>query len=193
LNEKANQCPFNCHYQERKPPGILLKLLAKLKFSCENKSIGCDLIIPYEALEKHQLNECLFRTIQCLDCSKEMLFKDYQIHQEESCESKILTCLKCSTIYYQKEGHTSSQCLHKQMTVIEELIKQSDQPLPIMRENFEKLIKLNSKILSNEYYSNKENSEQNSKLIYNLLKITLFFFFSYSISSTGRITSNSFI
>ncbi len=164
LNDKPNQCPFNCYFKERKSPGILLKLLSKLKLTCENQSIGCDCIIPYEALEKHQLQECLFRTIQCEDCSKEMIFKDLQIHQEESCESKCLTCLKCSMIYYKKEGHTQLQCLHQQISIIEQKINQSDQPLSTTKINFKKLTTLYNKLLSDEDYANKiqlKNSEEN--------------------------------
>ena len=95
LNEKPNQCPFNCRFQERKPPGILLKLLAKLNLDCENKSNGCEMVISYEALEKHQVKECEYRLMGCPNCLQEMLVKDYQKHSDELCvEKQIATLLE---------------------------------------------------------------------------------------------------
>ncbi len=156
LNEKSNQCPFSCHFQERKAPGILLKLLSKLKLTCENKSIGCDLIIHYEGLEKHQLNQCLYRTIQCSDCSKEMIFNDYEIHQQQFCEAKSLTCLKCSLTYFLREGHTQSQCLLQQISTIEQKLDQSDQPNNIIRGNMEKLKMLHTKLTIDDEEENRK-------------------------------------
>jgi hypothetical protein len=170
LNEKPNQCPFNCHFQERKPPGILLKLLSKLKFDCSNKSNGCTLSIPYEALEKHQLQECLFRFIQCPNCSKEILFKDLDIHQKELCSDIQSTCLKCSTIYKQKDGHTYLDCLKKQSQIIQEALDASNQDPTKIKQNFNKIVKLYNREQINEDYARRiqlDNFTQDCKYITN--------------------------
>jgi len=142
LNEKPNQCPFNCHFQERKCPGILLKLLSKLKLNCENKINGCNILIPYEALEKHQLKECQFRFIQCSNCLKEILSKDFDIHQNELCLQIKSTCLKCSSIYYQKDGHSYLDCLKKQSQIIQEAMDESKINPATIKQNFDKIMKL---------------------------------------------------
>ena len=118
LNEKPNTCPFNCRFQERKPPAILMKLLSKLRLNCRHQVNGCPLSIPYEALEKHELQECQYRLTPCAGCSEEMLQKDLDAHQGEQCKSSQSTCLKCNTFYKRSQGHAESQCLEKQMVII---------------------------------------------------------------------------
>ena len=153
LNEKPNQCPFNCRFQERKPPGILLKLLAKLNLDCVNKSNGCEMVISYEALEKHQVKECEYRLMGCPNCLQEMLVKDYQKHSDELCVSKRLTCLKCSTAYLQNEGHTERQCIGKQIDILVEATHRPGVSLGSIQDNFNKMIQLNNKLYKNEEYA----------------------------------------
>jgi hypothetical protein len=140
LNEKPNSCPFNCHFQERKAPPILIKLLSKLKLTCQNKSNGCEILIPYEALEKHQLHECLFRLTQCSDCSEQILFKDLQDHQNEDCSPKKLNCLKCNTNYQQKEGHQHFECLKQQEIILQKAMDSSQKEPIKIKEHFDKII-----------------------------------------------------
>lgn len=165
LNEKPNSCPFCSVFRERKPPGIQLKVLAKLELDCENKSKGCSMIISYETLERHQLRECDYRLIQCSTCSKEMLFKDYEKHKKESCSTKELTCLKCSTVYQQNEGHTERQCLEKQIAVLQEKVQQSGTISTTINEGLNKLLQLYEKFVSNEAHAQmleSNNSEEDS-------------------------------
>jgi hypothetical protein len=155
LKEKPNSCPFKCQFQERKPPPILIKLLSKLKLNCQYQPNGCSVLIPYEALEKHELHECLFRLKQCPDCSKEMLYKDIENHQNENCASNLLTCLKCNTIYNRKQGHEYSECLKKQIIIIQEVIDASEQVPENIRDHFNKIVQLYRKQQIEEDYQRK--------------------------------------
>ncbi|CAF1530673.1 unnamed protein product [Adineta ricciae] len=123
---RPNTCPFRCQFQERKPSPILMKLLSKLKLTCQYKPNGCMLLIPYESLEKHELSECLFRLTQCSECSKEMLYNELENHQSNDCSPKELTCLKCNSVYYRKDGHETTDCLKKQKEKIHEIAHSYD-------------------------------------------------------------------
>jgi hypothetical protein len=155
LNEKPNTCPFNCRFQERKPPPILMKLLSKLKLSCRHQSNGCTLSIPYEALEKHELQECQYRLTRCPRCLEEMLQKDLDAHEEETCESSQLTCLKCDTTYKRAHGHTESQCVEKQMATIRERLDASDHKPKRVEENYNKMVELYNRQHRDDGYENR--------------------------------------
>ena len=153
LNEQPNMCPYNCRFQERKAPPILMKLLAKLKLSCRHQSNGCTLSIPYEALEKHELQECQFRLTRCSACSEEMFQKDYDLHQKEKCASTKVTCLKCDTEYKRAQGHSESQCLAKQMTIIKEKLDASEHKPKRVEENYNKMVDLFNRQHLNDGYA----------------------------------------
>ncbi len=119
------------------------------------------------SIRRHQYEECQFRILQCQNCFKEILFKDFQIHQNEFCLLKELICLKCSTVYYKKEEHTQKQCLQKQISVIQQNIDQSGINSKKINENLEKLIQSYNKLLANEDYLqklNKSEEEENCKV-----------------------------
>ncbi|CAF1393120.1 unnamed protein product [Adineta steineri] len=159
LNEKPNSCPFNCHFQERKPPPILIKLLSKLKLNCQYNLNGCTILIPYEALEKHELHECLFRLTQCSNCSKEMLYNELEDHQNNDCLPKQLTCLICDTMYYQKEGHEYIDCLQKQVQIMD-AASRSPGKKPLSQHPFAKRLRLlHAREQTNENYAQRIQSQ----------------------------------
>jgi hypothetical protein len=118
-----------------------MKLLSKLKLSCRHQSNGCTLSIPYQALEKHELQECQYRLTRCPGCLEEMLQKN-NVQQEEACESSPLTCLKCDTTHKRAHGYTESQCVAKQMTTIKERLDASDHKPKRVEENYNKMVEL---------------------------------------------------
>lgn len=183
LNEKANQCPFNCQFIERKPPGILLKLLSKLKLNCSNKLNGCHLLISYESLEKHQLEECQYRLIQCNYCLNEMLFKDLNIHLENNCQNILLTCLKCSTIYLKKDGHIYIDCIQKQLQTLDYVLKDNNnnKNSKIIQISYKQILQLYQKLKLNQQY------QKNNQCNILFFKLYLFLFklirFNNSIST----------
>lgn len=148
LKDNPNKCPFQCRFQERKPPPILLKILSKIQLACRNKTNGCPSVCSYEALEKHEQQECGFRLIQCLVCSKEMLQNDSESHAADECSSKEVTCLKCGSVYQQRDGHVETQCLKAQITLLEEKLRdQENKPKKVM-ENYNKMVDLHNRSTS---------------------------------------------
>ena len=97
-------------------------------------------MIPYEALEKHELQECQYRLTQCAGCLEEMLQKDLDAHQDEQGESSQSTCLKCDTIYKRCQGHAESQCLEKQMVIIKVKPNAAERKLTRVEDNNNKMV-----------------------------------------------------
>ncbi|CAF0755332.1 unnamed protein product [Didymodactylos carnosus] len=139
LIKKPNMCPYNCRFEARKCPAILVTLLSKLKLDCRHKSQGCAAAIPYEALEQHELQQCDYRIRQCPGCKQEMLKKDLDLHEQEGCELVELTCLKCDTIYNQRQQHTELQCLKKQIVMVKEKLEASDRTSNTMEYNYKNM------------------------------------------------------
>lgn len=147
LKDNPHKCPFQCRFQERKPSPILLKILSKLQLACRHKMNGCSAVCLYEALEKHEQQECGYRLIQCPVCSKEMLQKDVESHAAEDCPSKEVTCLKCGSAYQQRDGHTEEECIHAQVKLLEEKLRdQEDKPKKVMR-NYNKIMDLYNRMV----------------------------------------------
>ena len=145
LKDNPNKCPFQCRFQERKPSPILLKILSKLQLVCRHKTNGCSAVCLYEALEKHEQQECGYRLMQCPTCSKEMLQKDLESHAEEECPSKEVTCLKCGSVYHQRDGHTEEQCLETQIKTLEaKLLGREDKPKKVVK-NYNKMVDLHNR------------------------------------------------
>lgn len=164
LKDNPNKCPFNCRFQERKPPPILLKILSKLRLNCRNKLNGCSSVCFYEALEKHEQQECVYRLIQCPGCLKEILQKDSESHATDECLSKEITCFKCGSVYRQLDGHIEEQCLKVQITLLNEKLRdQEDKPKKVM-ENYNKMIDLHNRYLVNDESS--WNDSNDSKFIF---------------------------
>ncbi|CAF1315277.1 unnamed protein product [Didymodactylos carnosus] len=94
LSQKdCNRCPFNCKYEEKRCSPLLNSLLSKVRVICQYKDFGCQQIILYESLEKHEM-ECDYQTEQCHGCKKELLMKDLKQH-EEYCDQILVHCDLC--------------------------------------------------------------------------------------------------
>ena len=140
LKDNPNKCPFQCRFQERKPPPILLKILSKLQLTCRHATNGCAAVLSYEALEKHEQQECGYQLVQCPVCSKEMLQKELESHAAEECPSKEVTCFKCGSAYLQREGHREEQCLQAQIKTLEEKLRDRDEKPQKVVKNYERMI-----------------------------------------------------
>ncbi|CAF1168955.1 unnamed protein product [Adineta steineri] len=68
-------CPFNCVFREKRVPPILNSLLSKLQFYCAYASNGCEHLLPYDALEKHE-ETCPYERIPCGICEKPISNRD---------------------------------------------------------------------------------------------------------------------
>ncbi|CAF3161654.1 unnamed protein product [Rotaria socialis] len=110
------KCPNRCKiYIERKCPSFIVKLLGQLQIACYYQSKGCEQVIPYEALDKHE-SECDYQPQQCSGCRSEVLKKDFDNHTS-GCAAIELTCQDCKLVYKRVDAattHTENICLREQ-------------------------------------------------------------------------------
>ncbi|CAF1392247.1 unnamed protein product [Rotaria sp. Silwood1] len=114
------RCPFNCSpYQERKCPPLLTSILSKLTIECRNKSYGCQEILFYEQLEKHEEEFCQYKIIRCPGCKQDM-FKSIFDKDEHllNCLYIELECKKCQSIFKRKDKHSEFDCMQQQIYLL---------------------------------------------------------------------------
>ncbi|CAF3210251.1 unnamed protein product [Rotaria sp. Silwood2] len=126
VNHPKN-CPNRCKtYIERKCPPVVAKLLAELKIVCFYESTGCNEVISYEGLDKHEI-ECSFQSHLCPGCQSQILKKDFDNHQN-NCASIELTCQDCALVYKRGNAdrqHTEVICLREQLRQFREESKEN--------------------------------------------------------------------
>ncbi|CAF1052791.1 unnamed protein product [Adineta steineri] len=127
LANRTITCPTCCDtYIERKCPPFVTKVLSHLQIICFYQANGCQEILPYEALDKHEI-ECGYQFAKCPGCQLEMLKKDFLNHKK-SCELVPMTCKDCKLMYKRNEAttkHTEKICLRKQLKRLKHEYKES--------------------------------------------------------------------
>ncbi|CAF4400203.1 unnamed protein product [Rotaria sp. Silwood2] len=117
LNKNPNQCPMRCDkFIERSCSKFIAKRLAQLQIICIYQPNGCNEVIPYEALEKHEIM-CGYQLLKCAGCLAEILKKDFTEHQSQ-CPLTVTTCDDCKMIYKQNDvlqTHSDVICLKEQL------------------------------------------------------------------------------
>ena len=92
------KCPFTCVNFKIKPSSYYItSYLNKLQFSCLNKENGCDEIISYNNIDKHD-QECKYFYTKCpnIQCGKKMKWTLLENHLKNECEYSVLNCTYCS-------------------------------------------------------------------------------------------------
>ncbi|CAF3769508.1 unnamed protein product [Rotaria sp. Silwood1] len=139
------KCPNRCRpYTERKCPPFIVKLLSQLQIACFYQSAGCNQIISYEGLDKHEI-ECGFQSQQCSGCQLQILKKDFDNHMS-NCPSMQVTCQDCKLIYKRGDTaiiHTENICLREQLRQLRDECKENK------REIYELTLQLNEMRLLN--------------------------------------------
>jgi hypothetical protein len=127
LVKNPSKCPNRCEtYTERKCPPLVAKLLAQLQITCIYQLTGCNEILAYEALDKHQI-ECDYQLKKCPGCESEMLQKDLSNHME-TCEFFEWICNDCKVMYKRSEAttkHTKIICLRERLRQLRQLRDES--------------------------------------------------------------------
>ena len=96
-------CPFGCKKKSIKNTSVgIINLLKNLKFKCINE--GCDTIIPYEEVKKHD-STCDYQKIKCINkrCKKRILKKELENHIKNECKYSLIKCQYCKGEYFRKE------------------------------------------------------------------------------------------
>ncbi|CAF1335258.1 unnamed protein product [Rotaria sordida] len=127
LINHPNQCPNQCQiFAERKCPPFIVKLLSQLQIACFYQSTGCNEIISYEGLDKHEI-ECNFQSQQCPGCQLQIIKEDFDNHIS-NCTSIELTCQDCKIVYKRGDAdrkHTENICLKEQIRQLRDEYKEN--------------------------------------------------------------------
>jgi len=81
---RQGTCPFYCEFQEKRAPPILNSLLSKLQLYCAYAPNGCQEVLAYDALERHE-QTCPAEQTPCQICGKPVSHRDgnekHEVHQ----------------------------------------------------------------------------------------------------------------
>ncbi|CAF1539920.1 unnamed protein product [Didymodactylos carnosus] len=84
---------------------------------------GCNEVLLYELLDKHQNGDCQYQPKQCRGCLKPDILKKDLVKHEEQCDQIEIQCKTCNYVYKQKDKHDKTDCLNKQLALYEQRIK----------------------------------------------------------------------
>jgi hypothetical protein len=113
-------CPFNCHFQEKRPPPILNNLLSKLRIGCAYSPKGCRAVLSYDALEAHE-QSCTYEQTPCQICDV------FVSHRDPNNRHELRQCFE--TMHERGPDHIQKQFM-KLVNTIEDnqrRIKDSEQ------------------------------------------------------------------
>jgi hypothetical protein len=106
---KQVTCPFNCVFQEKRAPPILNTFLSKLKIYCAYAPNGCEEVLSYDALERHE-QTCQCENTPCRICQKSVSRRDKNNKHE------LRQCFK--EMYDRNPDHIQTQFI-KLLDVVE--------------------------------------------------------------------------
>ncbi|CAF3763715.1 unnamed protein product [Adineta steineri] len=116
------KCPNGCNfYIERKCPPFISKVLSRLQISCFYKPNGCQQVLNYDALEKHEF-ECQYQLVPCSGCELNIMKTDLTAHQL-TCKAIKVICKDCRLVYKRGEfskKHPQNICLREQIRQLRE-------------------------------------------------------------------------
>ncbi|CAF3834914.1 unnamed protein product [Rotaria sordida] len=145
LAENSGICRNDCQeFLQRQCPRLIVQQLSRLHIKCANSPHGCNEIISYDNLEKHEL-ECEYKPRECRGCHATIL-KMNSVEHENTCDEIELTCPECNMIY--KRGaaatiHTEIICLKEQLRQLrhdfENNKQQTDQQIQQLTEKTQQL------------------------------------------------------
>jgi hypothetical protein len=105
LKQVGKNCPFNCEGINIKPTSHgITSMLSQLKFNCLNKEHGCDEILTYSNVIKHD-QSCKYSIVQCpnLECGKEVKRQLLEYHIRNECEHSLFRCENCDMDFNRNE------------------------------------------------------------------------------------------
>ena len=117
-----HSCPNNCsNFIIRKAHIIVRNILDQLEVKCENNGFGCEKIIRYENLKKHE-SECELKPTPCFNskngCTKKVLSKNKREH-EDKCEYGIFVCKKGCELRILRKDLPNHSCIAELKNIVE--------------------------------------------------------------------------
>ncbi len=80
-------CPFNCAFRQKRAPPILNSFLSKLQIYCAYAPNGCEEVLSYDGLEKHE-QECQYELTPCQICETPVS------HRDQNNKHELRQCFK---------------------------------------------------------------------------------------------------
>jgi len=103
------KCPFNCVFLEKRAPPILNNFLSKLQIYCAYAPNGCNEVLPYDGLEKHE-QECQYERTPCRICEAPVS------HRDQNNKHELRQCF--NEMYNRNPDHVQAQFM-KLLDVVE--------------------------------------------------------------------------
>ena len=138
LKEKPGICPICKHYKEDKCSPVFYGMLCRVKITCKNRQNGCNDVLSYESLEKHQKEQCEYRMEACHGCQDNILRKDLNQHTQNCPEIKI-ECKRCGLLYQRKEEHPQMDCMKYTIDQQHKRIRSLERNRESMQKDLERL------------------------------------------------------
>jgi hypothetical protein len=121
LKQFGKDCPFGCKGINIKPTSHgITSMLAQLRLSCLNKDYGCEEVLQYSNVIKHD-QTCKYTMTSCpnLNCNTEIKRQQLEHHIRNECEYSLFRCENCeldlSRSEYPEHVHTCktvNECLN---------------------------------------------------------------------------------
>ena len=105
LIKQNKKCPFQCENFSIKQSSLsIISYLSNLKFICKNKEFGCEEIISYQNLDKHD-KDCKYFYTKCpnLQCNKKILWNLLEQHLKNECPYSLIKCKNCNQSFNRNE------------------------------------------------------------------------------------------
>ena len=190
------KCPFTCVNFKIKPSSYYItSYLNKLQFSCLNKENGCDEIISYNNIDKHD-QECKYFYTKCpnIQCGKKMKWTLLENHLKNECEYSVLNCTYCSKelCRYEYDEHIKNcneirasinnniENIDSKVNEFENLISSLPDLKEVSLVSFLKIllyqVNLNNKVINSKFDSLKKEIEGIHKDINDINKNNMIFF-----------------
>lgn len=136
LKINPNTCPFRCSpYEEKRAPPYIHSLLSRLTIRCRNSVLGCDEILSYDQLERHQTMDCQCPTRQCHVCGNFVSTGEFHQHQS-TCIPTTIECFLCKCPIEPKSWQQHmTDCFKRKLNVIVDEVLPPNEPFLFQQED----------------------------------------------------------
>ena len=188
LHSSDKKCPFGCQNYNIIPSSFALQnYLNKLQFECKNKNKGCNEILPYLCVEKHD-KTCPYLESSCpnVQCNQKMKWTLLDNHIHNECPYTLFQCQNCHLLLNRKE-------IEFHENICKDILDQlNSQSILINKLSKEQIIKnteefnsfLNCLQSLNESFGNNDKNKENNYFV--VLIKSIIFLLKYKFGSIER-------
>ena len=113
LNKSPEECPNRCSFKKINVSPIVNEFLSEFLIKCQLSDKGCQQILRYNELEKHEKN-CSYKDTPCKGCGQ-LLRGDVLVQHEKDCGLVKVTCGACANQFSKIDikNHSEVECWKK--------------------------------------------------------------------------------